>query len=185
MDRIQIKNAFVAVFEKKRLDGLVSILKHYKINVLGTEGSVKYLKAKGVKAKSVVRGFDFDGRVKSLDRKNFAAILADSTKKNHLSQLAKLGVQPLNAVIVDLYKLDRRGFPESMDIGGQALIRAAVKNFQNVVVAFDAKSIDDLEWELKKNKGTASLAFRKKQAARALKFIAGRGQLEYSLFSKL
>lgn len=179
---IQVKSAFIAVFDKKCLDSLIPVLKNLKVKVMGTQGTVKYLKTKGVTARSVVSGFDFEGRVKSLDRKNFAAILADSSKKNHLSQLAKLQVRPVNAVIVDLYKPDKKGFPESMDIGGQALIRAAVKNFKNVAVAFDKKSIENLAWELKINKGQTNLAFRKKQAARALKFIAQRGKLEAQMF---
>lgn len=182
MDKIQIKTAFVAVFDKKSVDKLATFLKYYKVNVLGTKGTADYLKKKGVSAKSVVTGFDFDGRVKSLDRKNFAGILADSSKKNHLVQLAKLGVKPINAVVVDLYKPEKRGFPESMDIGGQTLVRAACKNFASVAVAFDAKSIADLEWELTQNKGTTTLSFRKKQAGKALKFIASRTKLEAEMF---
>lgn len=182
MDIIRIKSAFIAVFDKKNLDGLVPVLKNLKVRVIGTSGTVKYLKAKGVIAKSVVSGFDFDGRVKSLDRKNFAAILADSSKRNHLSQLAKLQVRPVGVVVVDLYKPDRKGFPESMDIGGQALIRAAIKNFKFVAVAFDAKSISDLAWELKTNKGETNIIFRRKQAAKAMKFIAQRARLEAGLF---
>ncbi len=184
MENTKIKTAFIAVFDKKNLDSLVPVLKNLKVKVLGTEGTVKYLKAKGVIAKSVVSGFDFDGRVKSLDRKNFAAILADSSKKNHLSQLAKLQVRPVDAVVVDLYKPDKKGFPESMDIGGQALIRAAVKNYKFVAVAFDNKSISDLAWELKTNKGETSFNFRKKQAGKALKFIAQRAVLEAKLLNK-
>jgi phosphoribosylaminoimidazolecarboxamide formyltransferase/IMP cyclohydrolase len=183
MDNIQVKTAFIAVFDKKNLDNLVPVLKNLKTKVIGTAGTVKYLKTKGINAKSAVSGFDFDGRVKSLDRKNFAAILADSSKKNHLSQLAKLQGRPVEAVIVDLYKPDKKGFPESMDIGGQALIRAAIKNFKSVAVAFDKKSIEDLAWELKTNKGQTNLAFRKKQAGKALKFIAGRAKLEAGIFS--
>ncbi|MDO8487100.1 MAG: hypothetical protein Q7S45_02325 [Candidatus Curtissbacteria bacterium] len=175
---IQVKNIFVAVYDKRNLDKLAVILRHYKVNVLGTEGTAKYLKAKGVKVKSVVSGFDFDGRVKSLDRKNFAAILADKTKKKHLTEIRKLKMPAIDAVVVDLYKPEKKGFPESMDIGGQALIRAACKNFQSVAVAFDAKSIADLEWELTKNRGVTTLAFRKKQAGKALKFIASRTKLE-------
>ena len=90
MDKILIKTAFMAVFEKKNLDSMVPVLKNFKIKVLGTEGTVKYLKAKGVIAKSAVSGFDFDGRVKSLDRLVFARILADRTKKKHLDELSRL-----------------------------------------------------------------------------------------------
>lgn len=182
MDTIKVKNAFVAVFDKKSVDGLAVLFKYYKVNVLGTSGTVKYLKTKGVKAKSATWGFDFDGRVKSLERKNFVGILADSSKSKHLAELRKLKVPAIGAVVVDLYKPDPKNFPETMDIGGQALIRAAIKNYQNVAAAFDAKSMEDLEWEIKKNRGATTLAFRKKQAARALKFIAARTKLEAQLF---
>ncbi|MBI2599075.1 hypothetical protein HYW40_02575 [Candidatus Curtissbacteria bacterium] len=214
---LQVKNIFAAVYDKRHLDKLAVILKYYKVNVLGTAGTARYLKAKGVAAKNVVNGFDFDERVKSLDKAVFARILADRTNKKHLfalsviaststslsvnsakqsntkiasSSLDELGtprndkgkVDPFDAVIVDLYKPEKKGFPESMDIGGQALIRAACKNYQNVAVAFDAKSIKDLQWELKKNKGATTLVFRQKQAAKALKFIAQRTALESKLF---
>lgn len=182
MDNIQLKTAFVAVFDKSNLNELATLFRHYKISALGTAGSAKYLNERGVVSRSVVSGFDFDGRVKSLDRKNFGAILADKSKPKHLVELNKLRIKPIEAVIVDLYKPDRKHFPETMDIGGQALIRGAIKNYQNVVVAFDPKSMEELAWEIKRNKGVVSLAFRKKQAAKALKFIAERCRLEASLF---
>lgn len=182
MENIQVKNLFAAVFDKKSLDKLAVVLKHHGVKVLGTAGTAKYLKTKGVNAKSVLVGFDFEGRVKSLERKNFAAILTDKSKKKHLAEVKKLKVPPIDAVVVDLYKPEKKGFPESMDVGGQALIRAAIKNFENVAVAFDAKSIDDLRWELAKNKGLTTLAFRKRQAGKALKFIATRASLEAGMF---
>ncbi len=181
MDKIQVKNIFAAVFDKKALDEIVPVFRNHKIKVLGTEGTVKYLKTKNVLAKSAVSGFDFDGRVKSLDRKNFAAILADRSKTGHLAEIKKMKAGLVDAVIVDLYKTSKKDFPETMDIGGQALIRAAIKNYQNVAVAYDAKSIADLAWELKVNKGSTELKFRKKQAQKGLKFIADRCRLEANL----
>lgn len=181
MDKIEIKRAFVAVFDKTAIDGLIPLFKYHKVSCVGTRGTVEYLKSKGVTAKSVVSGFDFDGRVKSLDRKNFAAILADRSKGQHVDELRRLGVSPIDAVIVDLYKPNKKNFPESMDIGGQALIRAAVKNFKGVVVAFDKKSIDELAQQLSKNKGEIDLGFRKRQASKALKFISQRTKLEAAL----
>lgn len=194
---IQVKNIFAAVFDKSVLDQLLAILDPKQVKFWGTEGTAKFLKSKGFSAKSVAFGFDFDSRVKSLDRVIFARVLADRSKEEHLEELRKMqsntpGVgsdsprvrswEPFDAVIVDLYAPDKKNFPESMDIGGQALIRAAIKNYKNVAVAFDAKSIKDLEWELKKNKGATTLAFRQKQAARALRFIAQRTALESKLF---
>jgi len=83
--------------------------------------------------------------------------------------------------VVDLYKPDSQNFPESMDIGGQALIRAAIKNYKNVALAFDAGSIKELAEELRSKRGETSLEFRKAQAKKAAKFIAERASLESKL----
>ena len=242
MDKIPVNNVFAAVFDKSVLDPLLAVLDKKSVRFWGTEGTVKYLKSRGFSAHSVVRGFDFDGRVKSLDRVNFIRILADRTKKSHMIALRKelsysssgakrsrevassilsfpcppeagpplaekresrtgsriysamrsssFGLrvykygmtnsvwEPFDLVIVDLYAPDKKNFPESMDIGGQALIRAAVKNYKNVAVAFDARNINEVASEIKKNNGSTTLSFRKKQAKFALKFIADRGVIE-------
>ena len=180
-NKLKVKNIFAAVFEKSVLDELLEVLDSKTVKFWGTEGTVKYLKGKGFSAESIVDGFDFDGRVKSIDRKNFVRILADKSKGKHLAELKKNKLELLDLVIVDLYAPEKKNFPESMDVGGQALIRAAIKNYKNVGVAYDAKSIVDVTWELKKN-GGLSLVFRRQLAKRALKFIARRASLEASLF---
>lgn len=185
MNKIFVRNIFVAVFEKKVLDNLLSLLDKKTTKFWGTEGTANYIKSKGFSAKSVVAGFDFDGRVKSLDRDNFVRILADRSKESHLKELKKNKLEPYDLVIVDLYVSSKKGFPESMDIGGQALIRAAIKNYKNVALAFDAKSTGDLVSEMKRNQGSTLLEFRKKQAEKASKFIAFRCKLESELFSKI
>jgi len=182
MDNIRIKNIFAAVFEKKVLDPLLKILDKNEVKFWGTEGTVKYLKSKGFSAESVVSGFDFDGRVKTIDRNTFVRILADRSKKRHLEELSKIGVEPIDLVVVDLYKPDAKNFPESMDIGGQALIRAAIKNYKNVALAFDVETIKELVEYLKANQGQTLLVFRKAQAQKAAKFIAERTKLEADLF---
>ena len=200
MDKIRVKNLFAAVSNKSILDPLLEILgagqakgqafakespklrtglsSASNIRFWGTEGTAKYLKSKGFDAQSVVSGFDFNGRVKSLDKKVFVAILADPAKQDHIKELTRLGVEPLNAVIVDLYPLDKNNFPESMDIGGQALIRAAIKNYKNVSLAFDTSSLAGLVDELISNAGSTTLLFRKTQAQKAAKFIAKRSDIE-------
>jgi len=185
MDKIPVRTIFAAVFEKRVLDPLLATLDKESVKFWGTEGTVKYLKSKGFVAKSVVSGFDFDGRVKSLDRANFVRILADRSKEKHLNELKKLNVEPFDLIIVDLYKPDKNNFPESMDIGGQALIRAAIKNYKNVALAFDEKSLKNLVRHLKQNQGSTLLGFRKTQAPAASKFIAQRCALEAELFSKI
>jgi phosphoribosylaminoimidazolecarboxamide formyltransferase/IMP cyclohydrolase len=182
MDNIFVRNIFAAVFDKSVLDPLLKTLNPKSTRFWGTEGTIRYVKVKGYSGKSVVTGFDFDGRVKSLDRRNFVKILADRLKNSHLAELKKLKIEPYDLVIVDLYAPKKEGFPESMDIGGQALVRAAIKNYQNVALAFDKKSIKDVTSELIKNNGSTTGSFRKKQAAAASRFIAQRTKLESKLF---
>lgn len=205
MNKIKLKNIFAAVSNKSILDPLLKVFDRKSVRFWGTEGTVKYLKSKGFSAQSVVGGFDFDGRIKTLQKEVFVRILADRTNKKHLQELKHLsentpgvgssrrftlkgsdfpgvrGWEPFDLVVVDLYPPNKSIFPESMDIGGQALIRSAIKNYKNVAVAFDQKSIFDLISELRKNSGSTDLAFRKKQASGALKFIAERCEMEADL----
>lgn len=182
MDRIRVQAVFVAVFNKQSMGKLVPILLEYKIKALGTAGTVAYLQSRGVGAESIIEGYEYDGRVKTLGRKNFVAILADKNKPDHVVHLKDEGIDPIDAVVVDLYKPNKNNFPETMDIGGQALIRAAVKNYRNVAVAFDKTSINKLADELAKNNGETSLAFRKNAAKGAAKYIARRAKLEADYF---
>ena len=133
MNKIPVKNIFAAVFEKTVLDPLLVVLDKKSVRFWGTEGTVKYLRSRGFEAKSVVFGVDFDGRVKSLDRKIFVRILADRMKKKHMEELKnltgdtseagpdssevdELSSEPFDQVIVDLYAPDKKNFPESMGV---------------------------------------------------------------------
>ena len=182
MDQIEVTNIFAAVFEKPGLDPILSVLSKGKVKFWGTEGTVKYLKSKGFDATSVVSGFDFNGRVKSLDRSVFVRVLADRNNPKHVRELKGLALKPFDLIIVDLYAPDVQSFPQSMDIGGMSLIRAACKNYQNVALAYDQMSIFDLASELRKNSNATTLDFRKNQAKAASLFIAQRCKLESEMF---
>ncbi len=184
-DLIEVNNVFAAVFEKSVLDGLLGVLDMQRTKFWGTGGTVDYVKAKGFNAQSVIHGFDYGGRVKSLDRANFVRILADRESSDHVAQLKSENLEPFDLVVVDLYAPNAETFPESMDIGGQALIRAAIKNYKSVALAFDAQSLEKLVLELNKNALMTSLAFRREQAKLAAKFIAGRAKLEADMFEKV
>ena len=183
---IKIKNVLVALFEKDLADFLIPIFLQNSIKVFGTEGTVNYMSRQGFShATSVVTGFDFDGRVKTLSRENFVRVLADSSRQTHLDELKKEGLELFDAVIIDLYEPDEDIFPESMDIGGQAMLRAAAKNYKNVALAYDKVTISELISEMTANSGSTTLEFRKAQAKKAAKFIAERTKLEADLFEKV
>ncbi|HLA04007.1 MAG TPA: hypothetical protein VJ065_02100 [Patescibacteria group bacterium] len=179
MDNIKVKNILIAVSNKERIDKLLPLIKSDKI--WATEGTAKYIKLKIETVNPVALGFDFDGRLKTISRELFARILADRGQASHMAELEKMGVEPIDLVVVDLYKPDSGNFPESMDIGGQALIRAAIKNYKYVTLAFDAESIKELVEHLKANQGRSLLEFRKTQAKKAAKFVAERSKLEAEL----
>ncbi|OGD87098.1 hypothetical protein A3D81_02760 [Candidatus Curtissbacteria bacterium RIFCSPHIGHO2_02_FULL_40_17] len=217
--KIKIKNILIAVSVKSSIDGVLPVLKEYGVRIWATEGTANYIKSKGYKATSIVSGFDFDGRVKSLDKNVFVRILADRSNKKHLDELRKLASyssseakrsrevslagssrpfnkiqgkqartintsdwEPFDAVVVELYKLDETNFPESMDIGGMTLIRAAIKNFSNIALAFDEESIKKLTEHLKINTGSTQSAFRTEQVKKASRFVAQRCNLEAEMF---
>ncbi len=182
MDNIFVKHIFAAVFEKNVLDPLLAVLGPEEVKFWGTKGTADYLRQRGFSAQSVVAGFDFDGRLKTISRELFARILVDRSKKSHLDNLKG---EPFDLVVVDLYRPDKKNFPESMDIGGQALIRAAIKNYQNVALAFDRESVSHLVKELKARQGSTLLTFRRQQAKAAAKFIAERTQIEADFLNEL
>ena len=92
--------------------------------IWATEGTAKYIKLKVETVNPVALGFDFDGRVKTIDRNTFIRILADRSKKRHILELSKLASQgealqgwkarmePFDLIIVDLYPLDKKNFPD-------------------------------------------------------------------------
>jgi len=193
MDQLKTKNILIAVSNKSAIDGFLPLLEKNGTRIWATEGTAKYIREKGFEAESIVSGFDFDGRVKSLDKLILSRVLADKSKPRHLEELNKLGAaqgpaltvtrpvlvsEPFDAVVVELYKLEKANFPESMDIGGVTLIRAAIKNFENVALAFDEDSIGELTDHLRANQGSTLLEFRKTQAKKAAEFIAKRTEQE-------
>ncbi len=183
MNKIKVKNILIAVSNKSSIDVLLPVLKDNGVKIWATEGTAKYIREKGFEAESIVFGFDFDGRVKSLDRTILAQVLADKSKEVHLAELSKMGAEPFDAVALELYKLDEKNFPESMDIGGVTLIRAAIKNWHNVALAFDGGSTKGLTEHLKANSGSVLLQFRRQQAKKAARFIEQRSKQEADLFS--
>lgn len=182
MDKMPVKNILITVSTKSVIDELLPVLKENDAKIWATSGTAKYIRDKGLEAESIVSGFDFDGRVKSLDRTILAQVLTDKSKQTHLAELSKIGAEPFDVVVVELYKLDEANFPESMDIGGVTLIRAAIKNFENVAVAYDEGSIEELVEHIKTNQGSTLVEFRKSQAKKAAGFIAKRSKQEAGLF---
>jgi phosphoribosylaminoimidazolecarboxamide formyltransferase/IMP cyclohydrolase len=116
-----------------------------------------------------------NGRVKTLHPKVHAPILFDRDDEGSVKQLRKMGSNAIDLVIVNLYPFEtilsgkgsRKDMIENIDIGGVALMRAAAKNFDHVMVISDPKDYTQLKRELKSFQGCTRLKTRKFFAGKA------------------
>ncbi len=171
MSLIPVSRALISVYSKEGLDSLAKMLHHFGVEIYSTGGTQLYLENLGIPVTAVesLTGYPsiLDGRVKTLHPKVFGGILA-RREKGHLSELEQMDIPSIDLVIVDLYPFEetvKGGAEESeiiekIDIGGISLIRAAAKNFRDVVVCPSKSSYTYLADVLEKNEGSTSLSDR-------------------------
>ena len=187
MSRIEIKKAIVSVSDKTHLEKLLPFFLENKIKILSTGGTFKALKNLSdkldIQSISEYTGFPeiLDGRVKTLHPSIHSGILADKLNESHKIQLKKNKISTFDLVIVNLYPFQEtiENFPdnkesciENIDIGGPTIIRAAAKNFKNVVVLSDPNQYVGFISSAKKNKNVFSLKQREKYAREAFALTA-------------
>ena len=120
------------------------------------------------------------GRIKTLHPKIHAGILNIRKNLIHRKDLKKQKIPEIDLVVVDLYpfeeklkkKIKFQKLIEYIDIGGSALIRAAAKNFSDVTIISNINDYFKLAKELKINKGSTSINFRKYMSAKAFSLTA-------------
>jgi phosphoribosylaminoimidazolecarboxamide formyltransferase / IMP cyclohydrolase len=176
---VRIRTALISVFSKDRIDEIGRLLSNLGIRILSTGGTYDYLKQQGLDVTSVesVTGYPsiFGGRVKTLHPKILGGILYRRDDAGDLSELGKYEIPPVDLVIVDLYPFektvaatqDEGEIIEKIDIGGISLIRAAAKNFRDVLIVPSAAQYGQLIELLESREGITSLEDRKHFAAQA------------------
>jgi len=174
-----IKNALISVFHKDGLIAVLEILKRFNIQIITTGGSFQYIVEAGFLAKTVESFTDypsiFGGRVKTLHPIIFGGILYRRDLISDQKQAVDFNIPPIDLVIVDLYPFEKTlsqtseesEIIEKIDIGGISLIRAAAKNFQDVLVVSSVNQYAELVEMLEKNHGQSSLIDRKRFAMHA------------------
>ncbi|SDC34204.1 phosphoribosylaminoimidazolecarboxamide formyltransferase / IMP cyclohydrolase [Sanguibacter gelidistatuariae] len=147
-----VRRALISVYDKTGLTDLAQALHTAGIEIVSTGSTASTIAAAGVPVTGVetLTGFPecLEGRVKTLHPRVHAGILADTRKADHLAQLADLGIEPFELVIVNLYPftatVDSGATPdecvEQIDIGGPSMVRAAAKNHPSVAVVVDPTS---------------------------------------------
>ncbi len=175
----KVKNALVSVFYKDRLDSIIHLLHQYNVQLYSTGGTEDFIKSLGVPVNKVedLTGYPsiLGGRVKTLHPKIFGGILARRELASDLEQLNEYEIPEFDLVIVDLYPFEEtlasgakeQEIIEKIDIGGISLIRAAAKNFKDVIIVSSKNDYALLEETLIKNEGGSTLDERKEFAKRA------------------
>ena len=174
-----IKTALISVFHKDGLEEMLSLLHQNGVEFLSTGGTQHFIESLGYPCKKVEEVTTYPsilgGRVKTLHPKIFGGILGRRELESDKQEMAQYGIDPIDLVVVDLYPFEETvksgaseaDIIEKIDIGGISLIRAAAKNFNDVVIVASKKEYLVLTAILKEKGANTDIEDRKNLAGRA------------------
>ena len=175
--RRPVRRALLSVYDKAGLTELAAALHAAGVQLVSTGSTASTIAASGVPVTPVeeLTGFPecLEGRVKTLHPRVHAGILADLRKQDHADQLAELGIEPFELVVVNLYPFaatvasgaGQDEVVEQIDIGGPSMVRAAAKNHPSVAVVVEPTRYADVIAAV--SRGGFTLAERRALAAAA------------------
>ena len=174
-----IKSALISVFHKDNLEPIIKKLHDLGVVLYSTGGTEAFIKGLNIPVNAVEDLTNYPsilgGRVKTLHPKIFGGILSRREEDDDVAQLEEFEIPPIDLVIVDLYPFEEtlasgateQEIIEKIDIGGISLIRAAAKNFKDVMIIPGMEYYDILLDLLNGNNGSTSISDRKQMAAEA------------------
>ncbi len=180
----KINSALISVFSKDGIDELCKELHRNGINIISTGGTQNHIEGLNIPVIPVESLTDYPsilgGRVKTLHPKVFGSILSRSNNKSDLVDEKTHNLSKIDLVVVDLYPFqntvestnDESEIIEKIDIGGVSLVRAAAKNFIDVVTISSKTQYKEVLEYLSQNKFETELKFRKKLAFQAFSNIS-------------
>src|SRR5947207_1354379 len=143
----RIERALISVYDKTGIVEFARLLTDLGVEIVSTGGTSRLLGANGIKVREVsdLTGFPeiLDGRVKTLNPRIAAGLLAIRENPQHMNQVSEHNLPLIDLVCVNLYPfaetiskpdVQLHDALENIDIGGPSMIRAAAKNFQDVAV---------------------------------------------------
>lgn len=178
-DLKKIKSALISVYHKERVDEIVEKLKQIDVKIYSTGGTKSFIESLGAEVTAVEELTSYPsilgGRVKTLHPKVFGGILARRENPGDVKQLEEYQIPEIDLIIVDLYPFEdtvasgasHADIIEKIDIGGIALIRAAAKNFNDVIIVPSQEQYDDLLVLLNEKGGESNLEDREGFARKA------------------
>ena len=180
----KIKNALISVSDKTDLNKILKVLKKHNVKIISSGGTYKAIKRLGYKCEEVssYTGFEemLGGRIKTLHPKIHSGILFDRSNKKHKNEMKKQKFLSIDLVVVNFYPFQNnilnskseKNMIENIDIGGPTMVRAAAKNYKDVLIVTEKNDYSKLIDELKKYKGSTSLKFRELMSSKAFGLTA-------------
>lgn len=192
----RIKTALVSVFHKDGLDEILHKLHQEGVQFLSTGGTQEFIESLGMPCQAVesLTGYPsiLGGRVKTLHPKVFGGILCRRENESDIQQIEQYEIPEIDLVIVDLYPFeetvasgaDDAAIIEKIDIGGISLIRAAAKNYKDVVIVASKYQYAPLLDLLNEKNGESSLEDRRWFAKEAFAVSSGYDSAIFNYFDE-
>lgn len=192
----QAKSALISVFDKTGLEPIIHRMNSLGITIYSTGGTESFIKSLGVDVIPVETVTEypsiFGGRVKTLHPKIFGGILNRQDNDSDVAEMVQYAIPQLDIVIVDLYPFEKTvasgaieaDIIEKIDIGGISLIRAAAKNFKDVLCVSSVEQYPDLLDILVNSHGSTTLEQRKHFAAKAFQMSSHYDTAIFNYFNQ-
>jgi len=174
-----ISSALISVFSKNGLEPIVKKLKDQGVTIYSTGGTQKFINDLGIEVVAVETVTNYPsilgGRVKTLHPKVFGGILNRQDNDSDVGEMDSFNIPQIDLVIVDLYPFEKtvasgashQDIIEKIDIGGISLIRAAAKNFKDVMCISSVKDYSEFLELLSENNGVITYEDRQRFAAKS------------------
>ena len=175
----KINSALISVYHKDNLEPIIKLLQDNGVKLFSTGGTQKFIEDAGIPVTPVEELTRYPsilgGRVKTLHPKVFGGILSRRDHDGDKEQMEEYDISSIDMVVVDLYPFEstvasgasEQDIIEKIDIGGISLIRAAAKNFKDVLVVSSMEQYKDVEEMLKKQNCETSSDQRRLYATKA------------------
>ncbi|HEX3109353.1 MAG TPA: bifunctional phosphoribosylaminoimidazolecarboxamide formyltransferase/IMP cyclohydrolase, partial [Thermoanaerobaculia bacterium] len=173
MPQRRIERAILSVSDKTGIIELAQVLAAHEVEILSTGGTAKHLADAGIPVTSIAQWSGapeiLGGRVKTLTPKVFGAILHDRGKADHVADVERLAIPPIDLVVVNLYPFEatiaKEGVTvdeavEQIDIGGPSMLRASAKNHKYVLPLCDPSLYRDFIAEFERGEITDAFRLR-------------------------
>lgn len=143
------KYALLSVYDKTGITDLAKVLVKAGYQIISTGGTFAELKKENIEVTPIeeITGNprdSFDGRMKTISFQIESGILFDRNNPDHIKQAEQLNIPQIDIVVCNLYPFEEKPSVETIDVGGPTMIRAAAKNYENVIVVVDPQDYEEV-----------------------------------------